>query len=213
MKLTKKQLTVYLVWRAMEIVLVLVLIGLVMMVSQQIQSVRRTVAAERLTLEASLRGAVRIGTLRAEIARRQHDIERIKVVIPDQNNIGNVVSVLEAEADNNKVSVTVPNIIKVMEVDEANQELPQTGPLQDIKLTVKVVGSPNNVLQFFHAVENAPYLVGVKSFKIGSEQRPVARSRRLGFDSNLPGEEEEIEIPKISMSFDLILSSLNTVIK
>ncbi len=210
-KFTKKQLTVYLAWRAVEIGLVVMLIGLIAVLSQQIQSVRRTVLIERLTLESSLKGAVRIGALRAEMAKRQHDIQRIMDMVPGQNNIGDVLSALEREANNQQVSMTVPSLIKVMGADKAGQEISAAGPLQDIKLKVKVEGPPNNVLQFFHAVENLPYLVGVTGFKLGTGQFRGVNSGRLGPVTNLPeGEEEiEIEIPKIVMSFDLILSSFN----
>lgn len=150
------------------------LIGLLVFVnillSNQIESVRRDVAIESLTLEANLEKAVDQGVLQAELDRRSHDIERLRVMIPDQDGIGDVIGAMERGAQSRGLAIQIPKIESKEAVIKPGQPVKPQAGLQEVKITVVVDGGEKEVIGFWHEIENMSYLTGVIGFDLQAER-------------------------------------------
>lgn len=210
MKSSRKQWRNQILARVLELTVVGGLVVVVVILSQRISLVRTQVAEERLTLEASLAGAVERGVLQSELERRQHDVDRLTKMIPRQEEIDVVVAQLEAEAKRQQVVITIPSVERNISA-KGGTERPVAAPkqLEEVKVKIIAQGGVANLLNFWHAVEHLPYLTGVVEYNLLGQDRPaVVGSAPLGPLTGPPGTPEIVveERPEARLELLMLIS-------
>lgn len=154
-KITTRQL---IIWRVGEAVLVVALVVVVIILSSRIQNARRRTSERYVALEQNLGSVAHKTELKEELLQREHDISRIKALVPERQKLGEVVDALERSAEQLGVAVTVPQIREEIKEDEKGNPIVPTGPLREIRLRLVASGAPDKTLRWLHAVEYQPYL-------------------------------------------------------
>lgn len=141
--------------------------------------VRGELAAREAALEQQLTVAAQDVSLRDELSRRAHDVERIERMVPQPDALDAVLTALEAEAVRYHVEVTAT-------AGEAGAE-EESRALVLVPFAITASGEPTDLVRFMHAAEHLPYLVGFSSFSLTVVQRDVAAGALLGPAGLPPG--------------------------
>lgn len=126
---------------------------------------------------------------RAELDKRAFDIERVSGFLVTKDQIGTVVSEIEAAATAAGVEVSVPAVEEKEVLDEAGNIVPPSGPLFEVRLKVVATGRPAALLTFLHAMEHIHRLVYFESFRLdGSDETSRNQARQARQAEEAPGE-------------------------
>lgn len=180
-------------WRIVTIVAQLALVaGLIytmFWLRGHIQSVRREIAVQLATFVSQNDRSSEIISLRDELARRQHDVDRLVAMVPTLTGISEVLTEILTEADRRNVTVIVPDVVE--------DEVPKNGQLGTVRFRVTAAGNPVDVLQFVHGLEQLPFLLGVVAvdFSIDQTSSSVLRSTARASVSLPPGGGQEESLP------------------
>ena len=123
--------------------------------NKQAEDVARLERVPQLELE--------IANQQADFDKRAFDITRIQDLLIGRNDIPSVVASIEQEGASQGVSVTVPEITEIQQVDAKGKVLPPSGPTQDIGIKVSAQGDPDAIITFVHLIEHLPHLLYVES--------------------------------------------------
>lgn len=189
MLLSKQTTKRLIIWRASEVTLVLVLVGVVTVLSLRIQSARRQIAEQYIALEQSLGDMGHMTGLKEGLSYRQHDIDHILAFVLERRALGDVVGALEKSAERLGLSLTVPQVEEEVKLDENGEPIEPTGPMREVRLHLVVSGSPEGTLRWLHAVEYQPYLLTVVGWRFATEEGDKVQpgAGRAGLTGGAPG--------------------------
>jgi Tfp pilus assembly protein PilO len=196
------------VWRVVGLVLVVVLLGSIFLLGDQVQGVRRGLLSKQLSLEDSLKTAVYQASLQDQLVEYESDVARVESMMPTQDEIGSVISSVEAEAKKFSVTVKVPKVQEELTYDENGDKVEQTGPIRSVRIQIQGQGDPIALINFMHTVEHLPYLLGTVSFVFDSDSSSAAGGPTVvGPGSGPPGAESlEAEPRRASLRMEIVLT-------
>ncbi len=176
MLLAKRTIKQLIIWRVVEAVLILALLGVVLGLHSFIQDKRRAAASLRSALEQSLASASRLTELEEKLADRRHDINRILAFVPRRDDLSSVIGRLEKSAADFNVRLTIPDVEEEIKKDEKGNIIKPSGPLREVRMHLVAAGDPENTLRWLHYLEYQPYLVQVADWQFTvreSVKRPL----------------------------------------
>lgn len=180
------------VFRIVGAAIVIVLTVSIFLLGNQVQNIRRGLLTKQLSLEGSLKAAVYQASLQDQLKEHEIDIVRIKHMMPVEDEIGSIISSFEAEAKKVGVTIKVPKVEKEITTDKNGNQLEQTGSTQAILMQISAQGKPTALIEFMHAIEYLPYLLGTASFLFDSDSSSAASGSVIAAPgSRPPGAEEE----------------------
>lgn len=124
----------------------------------------------RARLDALPEAQARAVALESDIAKRQLDIQRVEAFLISQEQLGGVVSDIEAIGAARGLTVTVPAVEEKQFVDENGNVIERKGPLLEVRLKVVAVGNPKQLLAFLHEIEHAQRLTYLESFRLDAAE-------------------------------------------
>lgn len=122
--------------------------------------------------ETQARGAV----LKSEVAKRQLDVQRIEAFLVQKDQLGDVVSEIEAAGVARGLSVRVPAVEEKPNLDEQGNEQPSSGPLLEVRLKITAAGQAKELLRFLHDIEHMQRLAYFESWRLEASEE-TARSQ------------------------------------
>ena len=179
--MTKISLKKILVGRIVGIVAVAVLIGAIFVLADRVQEVRRSLLMKQSLLEGSLKTAVYQASLQDQLIEYEADITRVEGMMPIQDEIGMIISYIEAEAKKNNITVKVPIVGEEFVYDKNGDKIEPMGSARAVRMQIQARGDPIALINFMHSIEHAPFLLGTVSFVFDSD------SAVGGLAVNVPG--------------------------
>lgn len=131
---------------------------------------------------------------RGELAARQVDIDRIRAALITRDDIGQVVSTIEAEASRRGVTVQIPAVEEKVTLDESGKPVNPTAPLQEIRLELVGSGTPEALTQLLYSIEHVSPVAYLESWSVRSDPRtrPQGLASRASVETGARQENEGI---------------------
>ena len=152
------------VWRVVGVVVIVILIGAVYLLGNQVQNVRRGLLVKQMSLEGSLKAAVYQASLQEQLVEHKAEIALIEQMMPIQDEIGSIIGSFEAEAKKSGVIVTVPTVQEEVVFDKNGDKAEQVGSTRVVRMQIYAQGEPVALIDFMHTIEHLPFLLGTVSF-------------------------------------------------
>lgn len=141
---------------------------------------RSALRAQEASLEQLPEITARQLAAQSELDKRVFDVQRVNGFLVAKDQIGAVVSEIEAAAREAGVEMTVPAVEEKEQVDETGKVVPLSGPLFEVRLKIVATGTPAALLRFLHAAEHIQRLVYLESFRLdGSDETSRRQARAL----------------------------------
>ncbi len=179
-----KQLQHSLIWRGFKVLIMAVLIGAVITLGTMIQNSRVKIINKQLALEQSLIGEVHQSTQKIKLNERLPDLNRIRAVVPTQNDLSDFISRLEAEAAKLNINISIPEVTEEKMYDASGQEITPTSVLRAVHLKLEGRGDPANLVRYLHQIEHLPFLLKVTALSLHVGKNEVYTP--IGFSAQVP---------------------------
>ncbi len=193
-------------WVLKLIILLLILAGLPYL---HITTSRlyESVSAKRHLLEKNPDNLIYSSAARAELAKRQLDIQRIKSYVPERNAVAGVVTAMEQEGTKQSVVLKVTDIGEELVTNAAGQPEVASGPIQNVRIKITAVGKPENLVQLLYSVEHMPYLLHLVSWELVYKPQETAQGSQAQapVDDRLPAATTDA-----ALQADIILATDNS---
>lgn len=163
-------------------VVLLVMIGLggTIFAWRWLTQARTALREQEASLEQLPQVVARQGAAQAELEKRAFDVQRVKSFLVAKDQIGKLVTEIEAAAREAGVEMAVPAVEEKEQLDEEGRIVPPGGPLFEVRLKIVATGQPAALLKFLHAAEHMQYLVYWESFRLdGSDETSRSQARQL----------------------------------
>ncbi len=121
----------------------------------------------------------RTAAVASELAKRQLDVQRIEAFLVRKDQLGDVVSEIEAAGAARGLSVSVPAVEEKPNLDEQGNEQPPSGPLYEVRLKLTARGSAKELLRFLHDLEHMQRLAYFESWRLDASEE-TARNQTAG---------------------------------
>jgi len=198
----KGSLKTIILWRVVGVIVVALLVASVFLVGGRVQDIRRDLLAVQLSLDRSLGESVYEAWLQDQLELHKQDITRIERVMPAKEEIGQVVGIIEEEANKRGITVRIPVIKEERVVDESGDEVERTSPVKTVRMQIQGQGEGPALIDFMHEIEHLPYLLGTVLFSFDADAERVTGSAMLVPGVGLPPGQEPEEI-RTTSSLDM----------
>ena len=128
----------------------------------------RVVEAQRLVTIAPQQLLAQ-GAISTELKKHTLAINQLKQQVPPRSAVGDIVARIENEASKNNVKAIVSDVKVEITYGKDNKPIAQTGPYQDVRLTVQSYGDPAALLSLLHVIEHLPYVLKVPDWSIATD--------------------------------------------
>jgi|GEM_PF-3100439 hypothetical protein len=208
----KTSLKKMIIWGVVGLAAVILLVGIILLLGNQVQDVRRSLLGKQLSLEGSLKAAVFQASLQDQLIQHRPDIIRIEGMMPTQDEIGAIIGSFEVEGKKFGVTVAVPEVHEEVAYDKKGDPVEQVGPVRTVRMNIQAQGNPVALIGFMHAIENSPFLLGTISFMFDSDSASVSGGSVTSIpQSKPPGAEsapKQIEPRRASLKMEVRLTIL-----
>jgi len=157
------------------------------------------VSQQQLSAQLNTAASSQQDNMQTELASKAADISVIKThIVSSQDNILRAISELEAQAEQNNVTIQVPSVTEESYVDKSGQPIKShTGPIKDIRITIVAQGAPEHLITYLHHVEYSHYALNIDNWQL------ITNAHRQHNDSGL-------EIPHLAeLQLELLLPLAN----
>ena len=179
--------------------------------SQLIRDVRGQIAGQYMKIDQSMNNIAFDAVLEEEVDKRSNDIDRIKMLVVHRDEIGQVIGELEREAKKYGVELRVPSVKEEVKLEE-EEPVEVSGLWREVRMSLVVIGSPEDLLGFLHAVEHEPYLMTAVAWRLEAQAPVLARGVAALMPSRVLSEAPEGQVPaktNSSMKVDVVLTTLD----
>lgn len=195
------------------VIVVAVMLGVAVFLSQLISTVRGQTIGQYIRLDQKISNVTFDVVLEEEISKRNYDIDRIRMLVIRRDEIGRVVGELEKEAKKLKVELRVPSIEEEVKFDEEGEIIEVSGSWREVRLSLVAIGASENLLKFLHRIEHGPYLMAVVDWRLEAQALVISRSVAALMPSRVvseaPGEQNVPVKNDSSMKVDVLLTILD----
>jgi len=146
---------------------------------RSLAELRVAVYEKREQLEEQPTEAARYASVRAEINKRQPDIDRVKSFLVSRDTVGEIVAEIESTGAAYRIEVSVPQVEEKQLLDDNGNPVEATGPLYDVGLKVVATGKPKDLLAFLHSIENMQRLVYLNSWRLDASEKAAQNQQAL----------------------------------
>lgn len=196
---------------------IVAMMGIAVFLSQLISDVRGQIAEQHVKLDQSMSNVSFDVVLEEEVSKWSDDLDRIKMLVIYRDEIGQIVGELEREAKKHKVELRVPSVKEEKKINEEGEIIEASGLWREVRLSLVVIGAPENLSRFLHAIEHKPYLMAVVSWRLEVQAPIISRSVAALMPSRVVSgapEGQEVSVKSnSSMKVDVVLTTLDNKIK
>lgn len=180
MRVAKHTIRALLLWRTLQLLGGLALMGAVVVMVYLLRSASINLIMRQRAAEGVLETSVYDAALKAELARRVRDVERIDALIVRRARFADFITVLESHAQRHGVSLHVSSITEgdaapAGAAEESAEASPAT--LAEVHVHFAAEGTPRALLNFLHAVEHLPYVVELPAWEFAVHAPGVSRQK------------------------------------
>lgn len=192
---------------------VVVMMGIAVFLSQLISDVRGQIAEQYIKLDQSMSNVSFDVVLEEEVSKWSDELDRIKMLVIYRDEIGQIIGELEREAKKHKVELRVPSVKEEVKINEEGETMEASGLWREVRLSLVVIGAPENLSRFLHAIEHKPYLMAVVSWQLEVQAPIISRSVAALMPSRVmsgaPEGQEVLVKSNSSMKVDVVLTTLD----
>lgn len=189
------------------------MLGAAAFLSQLINDVRGQIEGQYMKLDQSVNAVAFDVALEEKISKWSDDIDRIKMLVIHRDEIGQVVGGLEREAKKYGVELRVPSVKEEVKLDGEGEAIEVRGSWREVRLSLVVIGSPEDLLRFLHAIEHEPYLMAVVDWRLEVQAPAISRGVAALMPSRVvsgaPGGEDVSVRSDSSMKVEVVLTTLD----
>ncbi len=188
-----------------EGVVFLVVLGALWFGLSYVRDLQKKVAVERENLERRPSAIVELADARVEYQKHISDLAGIQSYAISRSQVSDIISAIEREASVDKLTVQIPAIEEVVQLDEQGNPIVSTTGLQKVRVRIAGYGDMESLLQFLHRVEHLPYLVSLEAWSVEkSGANSAASDSAQIIDDDLLRNEETVQATS-EMQAELII--------
>ena len=131
-----------------------------------VSSLRSQACQTQQLIEQRPNDALYFAGLKNALRENENDLTELSTLVPDREELGDLIGSLEALGRRYNVTVLVPEVAEVVVLNEGGILVPPTGPFLDIRMETTAEGEPLDLLRWLYAVEHMPYLVEIPTWHV-----------------------------------------------
>lgn len=194
-------------WRAGEILLLIALAAAAVLAYGRVLNSRQKVELLKAAVEQAPERVAQQEKLKAELALYDTSIRGASALAPAEAEMPVILDWIERTSARYGVKTQVPGITEEVKRDDNGKAIPWTGPLKEVRLLVLATGEPVQLLRLLDGLEQMPFLLRVKAWRIKAEAETGGNLALVA--PAAPGEEALPLKPLGSLEVTLILSLRN----
>lgn len=147
---------------------------------QNMQEWRINIRAAESKAQEAPRQARRAELSEASLLKNKGRIDAIEGLVLTPDRLTGMINQIEGLAKKYQLTMAIPTVAEVMEVDESGQPVARAGYLKPVQVKVVAEGDARQLTRFLHEMEHLPYLAETVGWELQLERSQTARAQGAG---------------------------------